>query len=245
MSDIGIAILDIGTQDELNACYDSLPELENIIVVSNTKNTLPDCVRKQFNVGTQTATLRNWAISHFRINELKHFFFIASNIKIKDNNVFEDTVKIAETFGTWAMTGPELVTYSIEDDEKNISLSISEKLNHNFLYLFNGIVSNVGYFDERYYGGKNLEVIDYIIRLRDKKVYPPLNYNPIINCKIENQKKDDDNPFDLGNDNKTSLAYGYFLFKHKYIPSQNDPKSVEKDDLLKALEEIQNNYAKK
>ena len=111
--------------------------------------------------------------------------------------------------------------------------------------MFNGIISNVGYFDERYYGGKNLEVIDYIIRLRDKKVYPPLNYNPIINCKIENQKKDDDNPFDLGNDNKTSLAYGYFLFKHKYIPSQNDPKSVEKDDLLKALEEIQNNYAKK
>ena len=49
MSDIGIAIIDVYGQDDLNLCYDSIPEsTENVIVVSDTKNKLPDCERKQF-----------------------------------------------------------------------------------------------------------------------------------------------------------------------------------------------------
>ena len=49
MKDVGIAIIDVYGQDDLNVCYDSIPEgTENVIVVSNTRNKLPDCVTKTY-----------------------------------------------------------------------------------------------------------------------------------------------------------------------------------------------------
>lgn len=243
MSDIGIGIIDINRQKDLNQTFDSISNDLNVFIASNTDNTLPECHYRKYNKDIQPATLRNWLLSQFRLKNLKHFFLIESGFVLKDNDVFQKTIKNAETFGTWAMTGPAPETYSIEDDELNLSLKISEKLNHKFIYLFNGIISNVGYFDERFYSGKNLDVLDYIIRLRDKKIYPPVNYNPIIDCKYEDLVPMDNNVVD--NDNKTNIAYGYFLYKNKFIPNQNDPKTVSKDELLKELENLQNKYAKR
>jgi hypothetical protein len=41
------------------------------------------------------------------------------------------------------------------------------------------------------------------------------------------------------------MTYAYFLTKHKYIPSQNDPKPVTQENLMGCLEELQKNYAKR
>ena len=46
-------------------------------------------------------------------------------------------------------------------------------------------------------------------------------------------------------DKTLQYAYGYFMHKHNYIPGQNDPKEISKDEMLKKLEQMQNNYAKK
>jgi hypothetical protein len=46
-------------------------------------------------------------------------------------------------------------------------------------------------------------------------------------------------------DKTVDMSYAYFLHKYRYIPTQNDPKPVSNDDLMKALEELQTNYGSK
>jgi hypothetical protein len=249
MNEIGIAIIDVYGQDDLNLCYDSIPEgAENVIVVSNTRNKLPDCEKKQYSAEVPFATLRNWAINKFRIKGLKHLFLINSNQIIKDPEIFQKTIKMAEVFGIWAFTGPEVSSLEIEDDKHNISLRLSEKINSDFIYLFNGVVSNVGFFDERFFNTKDLDVLDYILRMRDKKVFPPTGYNAIISKGIDKTRSKITKPNyrEIDNaDQSVNLSYAYFVTKYQYIPTQNDPKPVSKEDLMTSLEELQKNYAKK
>lgn len=245
--DIGIAILDVYTEADLLNCYNSVSGLENVLIVSNTKNNLPDCNSRRYDNQVPFATLRNHALSQFRLMGLKHFFLINSNQIIKNKNVFSDIIKTAEIFGTWCITGPSEKLLSIEDDKTNTSLTISEKLNSDFIYIFNGIVSNVGYFDERFFNTKDLDVLDYILRMREKGVYPVKNYHPVYTENIDSsnsliQKINHKEMNDA--DQSVNLSYAYFLHKYQYMPSQNDPTSVSKDELLKNLEEIQQKYAK-
>lgn len=250
MKDVGIAIIDVYGQDDLNACYDSIPEgTENVIVVSNTRNKLPDCVKKTYSSFVPFATLRNWAINYFRINELKHFFLINSNQIITDPNIFDKTIKTANAFGVWSFLGPADIKTTIEDDEVNLSLVLSEQINSDFIYLFSGIVSNVGFFDDRYFNTKSLDVLDYIIRMRDKKVFPPTGFIPIIleglkqtNGKIQ---KPDYKELGKNEDQSVTMSYAYFLTMHKYIPTQNDPQPASNEELMKSLEDLQKTYSKK
>jgi hypothetical protein len=248
--DIGIAILDVYTQDDLTACVAHLPKTDNIIIVSDTKNTIPNVFNvKRYGNGVPFATLRNWAISQFRIQcDIKHIFLVSTNQITKDTTIFDKVIKTAETFGTRVIFGPEVSVLSIEDDEKGIDLNLSEKINTDFIYISNDVVSEVGYFDERFFNTKTLDVLDYIERLREKKLHTPTGFNPMIvgdiqttKSKIQklNYKEMDDH------DKTVDMSYAYFLHKYSYIPTQNDPKPVSNDDLMKTLEELQTNYGSK
>jgi hypothetical protein len=253
-NDIGIAILDVYTQDDLTACVAHLPKTDNIIIVSDTKNIIPNGFKvKRYGNGVPFATLRNWAISQFRLQgDIKHIFLISTNQIIKDvtgfNEIFDKVIKTAETFGIRLIFGPEVSILSIEDDEKNIDLHLSEKINSDFIYISNDIVSEIGYFDERFFNTKNLDVFDYIERLRQKKIHTPTGYNPMIVGDIQKTRSSiqKTNYKEIENRDKgVDMSYAYFLHKYQYIPSQNDPKPVSNDDLMKALEELQTNYASK
>lgn len=247
--EIGIGILDVYSQEDLNNCYNSISKDFKIYIASDTKNKIPDGVDnfRIYGNGVPFACLRNWLISQFRLNGIKHIFLINSNQIIKDSNIFENTIKKASVFGTWAMTGPAESIASIDDEEKGETLNISNKLNTDFIYLFNGIVSNVGYFDERFFNTKDLDVLDYVLRMRTKGVYPPNNYHPIIDKGIEtsNSKLEKINHKEIQDaDQSVHMSYAYFMFKYQYIPMQNEPAPVSREDLLKCLEEIQKNYSK-
>jgi hypothetical protein len=250
MNDVGIAIIDVYEQENLNLCFDSLKnKTQNIIVVSNTKNKLPDIESKKYDSPVQFATLRNWAILNFRNKGLKHFFIINSNVVIKDFSIFENTIKKANNFGIWCFFGPAENKVTIEDDEKQLNLNLSEDINTDFIYVFNGIISKVGFFDERYFNTKSLDVLDYILRMRSKKLFPPTGFVPSIQENIEIVKgkiqKLNHKELDKDVDQSVNLSYAYFLTKYQYIPSQNDPKPVSKDELMKSLEELQQNYSNK
>jgi hypothetical protein len=250
MNDIGIAIIDVYEQENLNSCYDSIPkENSNIIIVSNTKNKLPNCETKKYATFTPFATLRNWAINHFRLKEIKHIFLINSNQVIKDPKIFENTINTANTFGIWFFCGPFDSKTTIEDDEKNITLNLSENINSDFIYIFNNIVSKIGFFEERYFNTKSLDVLDYILKMRDKKIYPPTGYISTIQNGIEtttgNITKPDYEELGLNSSRSVNMSYAYFLATHKYIPTQNDPKPASNEELMKELEELQKNYANK
>ena len=107
---------------------------------------------------------------------------------------------------------------------------------------------NNGYFDERFFNTKDLDVLDYINKLRKKGVYTPANYNPTIGSGFKKSY----NPIrkigfkDIPDkDNSVSMSYAYFFHNNKYIPGQNDPAGVTQDQLLTSLQTLQKNYAKK
>jgi hypothetical protein len=180
---IGIGILDIYDQTLLDQCYSSIPEelKQNVFIASAGNNKLPkESSNRKYTTEISLAAMRNWVLSQMRIRDLKYYFILDSNVLIEDKEIFEKTIKIAQTFGTWMMTGPSDLPLPIEDDEVKVTLNVSLGLNTAFIFMYSGIVKNNGYFDERFFNTKNLDVLDYIIKLRQKKVYTPDNYTPIV-----------------------------------------------------------------
>jgi hypothetical protein len=77
---IGIGILDIYDQEDLESCYSSIPEeyRDNVLIASATNNSIASNIaHKKFNE-VSMATLRNWIISKFRIDGLKYIFIISN-----------------------------------------------------------------------------------------------------------------------------------------------------------------------
>jgi hypothetical protein len=262
-NEIAIGILDVYDQEDLENCYSSIPDeyKNNVFIVSATKNTKPKgfqehpvldldgnvTVKYRQYGDVPFATLRNWLITQFRIADYKYYFLLHSNQIVEDSNVFENTIKIAETFGTWMLLGEGKHNVPLEDDEAGVTLYASPEMNSEFIFLISGIVKNVGFFEERFFNTKDLDVLDYIIKLREKGVYPPAHFNPNIGSGIKSTKKTikkigfKDFP---DQDRSVGLSYGYFVHKHKYIPGQNDPTGVTQEELIKSLENIQKKYAK-
>lgn len=249
-NETGIGILDLYDQESLNSCIDSLSDFDknNIFIASLTNNKISNYENIKYTSTTPLATLRNYIISQFRIKNYKYIFLIHSNLTLKNKNLVEDTLKLASTFGTWFITGHESKVLALEDDS-GLDLNISNKLNSNFLFFASGIIKNNGYFDERFFNDKELDVIDYIIKIRNKKLFPPHNYFPTIpNDWFEKSSNKIEaigyKQFPDHKDKSIELSYGFFVHNHKYIPNQNDPPPAESDLLLKEMEELQKNYAK-
>lgn len=252
-NEIAIGILDVYEQEDVNLCYSSIPEeyKDNVFIASATKNKKPDSfggsAYKQFGE-VPFATLRNWLISQFRLNEYKYYFIIHSNNSIKDPEIFIKTIKIAETFGSWFLLNEGTKSLPLEDEETGVTLYASPELNSEFMFLFNGIVKNNGYFDERFFNTKEMDVLDYVIRLREKGLYSPAHYNLTISKEM--LKKSYSSIKKIGfkdypdNDKSVGLSYGYFMHKYKYIPGHNEPAGVTQEQLLESLQELQKKYAK-
>lgn len=245
---IGIGILDIYEQEDLENCYSSLPkELQDAtFVASATNNKMVNKNHRTYG-DVPMATLRNWLISQLRMNDYKYLFLIHSNQIIHDPDIFEKTIKIAESFGTWFILGDGKHSLPLEEEETGVTLYASPELNSEFMFIFSGIISQVGFFDERFYNTKDLDVLDYIIRLREKELYPPAHYNATIGdwTKKSYNKITKIGHKDIPDTHRSvGLSYGYFVHKHKYIPGRDDPAGTTQEQLLKSLETLQKNYAK-
>lgn len=251
---IGIGILDVYKQELLDQLYSSIdPELKpNVFIASTTNNLQPTDQNKKFNSDASFASMKNWLITQMRLKELKYYFLFDSNTLIEDPNFFTKTIKTAQTFGTWMMLGPGTKNIPIEDDANNITLQVSQDINCSFIFLYSGIIKNNGYFDERYFNTKSLDVLDYIIKLRQKGVYPPNNFHPtisegIISIPSNIMKKNHIDAFDIFPPNMpkdVQLSYAYFHHNHKYLPGHNDPKPSSEEQLLASIESLQKNYAR-
>lgn len=253
-NEIGIGIIDLHSDECLNSCVSSIPAefKDNTWIVSNKLTNKNNS--KNYTKQVSMATLRNYLISQMRIKGLKYYFIINSNVQILNPEVFEKTIELAKTFGTWFITGPSLKNIPIEEDTLNLTLNVSPELNTNFLFLYSGIIKNFGYFDERFYNTKDLDVLDYINKLRDKEVYPPKHYNPTIDASFileKNENIEKINFLDIpktkedykpAKEKSLELSIAYFYHKYKYIPTQNDPTGSSQEELLKSIEKIQKTY---
>jgi hypothetical protein len=174
-------------------------------------------------------------------------FLLHSNQIVKDPNIFENTIKLGEVFGTWVIMGDGKHSLPLEDEESGLTLHASPELNSEFMFILSSVVTNNGYFDERFFNTKDLDVMDYIIKLRNKGIYPPAHYHPTI---AEGMSKSYKNIEKIGfrdfpDDHRSvGLSYAYFVHNNKYIPGQNEPAGITQEQLVSFLEILQKNYAK-
>lgn len=251
LSDTGVFVLDIYDSKALEECLDSIP-FDNVIVISNNGTRKcpvhPKVVdHKVFNSFVSMATLRNYALSQSRLEEYKHVFIISSNQKITEENIFENTKQIAENFGVYFITGNVVNVFPIEDDVKNLKLNFSADVNFDFIYIHNVIIKTVGYFDERFFNTKDLDVYDYVERLREKGLYTPHRwFSTTTGTESISNNISKIGFLDYPNeDYSVKISYGYFMHKHKFIPFMDERKSASKEELLQTLEFLQTNYGKK
>lgn len=254
-NEIGIGIIDVYTEQDLETCKNSIPEefQNQIVTVSNRKGATntDEIITKH----VPYATLRNNLLHKFRISGYKYYFLLNSNVKIINSDVFEHAIKLAKTFGTWFITGPSNQNViSLEEDAANLTLEISPELNSDFIFLYSGIIKNFGFFDERFYNTKDFDLIDYINKLREKNVYPPKHFNPTIGkdyieiSKSEIQKVNFreipkvQSDYKPDSDRSMEMSCAYFYHKYKYVPTQNDPAGVTQEELLKSMESLQQTY---
>ena len=242
---IAIGILDNYTQVDYDNCYNSIPEplRDSIFTVSSTNNKLKGKNFK-FNRETSYAAMRNYALTQFRADpELKYYFLINSNLAITDVNIFNHTINLASNFGTWFMTGPCGNVLEVEDEEHKLTLQVSPELNTNFLFIHFGVIKNCGYFNEQFYAGEDVDVLDYAHRLIGKNLILPRPFN----CTLENLYKSTTKINMIKNKDHEKYmqqSYGLFYFLHKYIPGQNDPAGATSEELISELQKLQKKYAK-
>ena len=115
-NEIGIGILDIYSDEDLQNCLSSIPDelKNNVVVVCNTK-TSKECDRHYSN-DVSFATLRNYVLTQLWIKGFKYYFILNSNITIKNSELFKKTIDVANTFGTWFITGAGDNNVVLEDD---------------------------------------------------------------------------------------------------------------------------------
>jgi hypothetical protein len=249
-TEVGLAILDIYDNDSLLKCVSSLPKLEiSGYVIGNRKFPVSGFVYdKNITHSVGMATLRNHALAHFRNHGIKYIFLLTSNVLIKDPNFIERTIKTAETFGTWVLTG-NVQGSTILDDDSGQSLHVNTKVEPNFMFLRSGVVASMGYFDEQFVNTSYLDVLDYVERARKLGIYPPSNFfatvgdvYDITDAKID--RVDHSDTLDKNN-RSVGLSFGYFQHLHKYVPTIDDIKSISKDDLMVFMGDLQESYSVK
>jgi len=248
--DTGIAILDIYDNESLEKCVNSLAGIQASSYII-TNRTTPDptfIYDKKISHQVSMATLRNHAIAHFRCLGLKYLFIFNSNVVVTDPNFIEKTIKIAEAFGTWFLTGYGEGSTVLDDAEKGQSLCVNTKLNTEALFIRSGVVGNLGYFDERFINSSYLDVLDYTHRAIKLGIFPPETFFPTLDnfyklTDSENQRIGHSDILDENN-KSVGMSYGYFKHLYGYVPSMDDRKSASKDELMIFMGDLQTNYAK-
>lgn len=243
--DIGIGIIDIYQQQNLDSCLESIPDdlKNNIYIVSNTNNVIKNFNYTRYDKEISFAGMRNKLLSQFRINKKKYLFMMYSNYAVTEKDFFESTIKNASTFGMWMMTGPGGNSFELEDEVSKNSLKISPELNGEVIFLFSGLIKKFGYFNEQLHSNNQLELLDFILKLRKEGLYPSNHFNPILDkglYKVPSKM----NKINQSKERADELSFGMFQHLHNFIPGYNDPPGITQEQLFSELERIQQIYAK-
>jgi hypothetical protein len=244
-----IGILDLYDDESLKNVLSKVPENTYVAVISNRKGAYKPNVDKYISVDSASlANMKNLLLYDFRINDLEYYFILHTDQVIESSDIFEKIKKVSETFGTWFLTGhTDNKTLDVEDDN-GLILKLSQKLNSKFIFTFKGVVNNIGFFDERFVNTQDLDVKDYIHRLKDKNLYVADGYYPTISINMVENKKTMENSYikDFPNEDlMVRYSYGLFVHLHKYIPNHSDPTPKLESEVLQSVEFLQKNYAKK
>ena len=262
---IGLGIVTCGREEMFKQCVNSIPACVDTLVVVNDatpydKSSYPSNVKEviQNSKHKPVGSSKNALLRYLIQDDVDHLFIMEDDVYVKDPTVFEKYIKTAETTGIWHMNmgyhGPANFKNGIPaprqivDYGNGIELALNLHVVGAFSYYLRGIIKNIGYMDDRFINA--WDHCQHTARIARDGLHPPFwwfadvagSYNLIgdLDPTLINSQIRKDNPEWMKN-----IKEGAELFKHTmgFYPTQMP--DVGQDIVIKRLEEIQKNYARK
>jgi GT2 family glycosyltransferase len=255
---IGVAIITYNRPDYYKKVLEKIPrhKINYLIVVNDGETAYANIsdVDTVINNKTQlgVAKSKNKALNKLIDLGCEHLFLIEDDILIKNENVFEEYIKAANSTGIHHLcfekvAGNEKSLKYTHEQPDGVKIGFYHNPQGAFMYVNAKLIEKLGYFDENYTNA--FEHIDFAYNLIQKKVAPPFWYFPDIynsdeyleeikgsseNSTITNKEKYQENW-------KKSAEY----FTKKWGHFTNTIQDVGIKDLLKCLINLQINYSRK
>ena len=236
---IGIGVL--CTHNNFDKTISSINTSHDIYVVSCSYMDISDKHNiKDSYVYTQD-TPKTWAknrlIRMMLNDDCDHLFIIEDSVIIKNNNIFEKYIQAAKNSGIWCFLHSNK-EYQNDISYEDIKIGFSDELQNHLMYIFRGVIKNIGFFDERYDKGI-LETHDYVKRILDKGLLPGWCWFPdLYDSKEYIDTIEIEEP--IGQD----WWYENIWFGHKHKERSDDIKKLNDNKVLNNLNFIKENYSK-
>lgn len=268
MNKLGIAVTTKDRPEYFEQCISSLPKVDHVCYVNDgtpyddniytrTRNDAYEVVQHDRNLGIACA--KNSALRNLIQNDCNFLFLIEDDVIVKDPDVFVRYIKTAEASGLWHMNFGFSNVYNFNQDGSRAiraTLEYGDGLNviftpnimAGFQFFHASVIKNIGYMDERYSLLKNMEHVDHSYKAVKMGLLPAYYWWPDIDkswdylttikdSHLKSQAKDENF--------KNNFALACSLFQHKYGVSPLEVPDTSEEEVLKRLEKIQNNYARK
>jgi len=257
-SKIGIGIITCNRPEYFSKLLDSLPDIENIVVVNDGKpyenqvysSKIKTIIQHQKNRGVGKS--KNDALKYLLANKCKHIFLFEDDIALKNTSLLEKYIKAGEVSGILHFNyayhgklnrnddGSPKIRKIIKYNDINIALHFH--LTGALSYFKDEVLKNIGLIDERY---KNiLEHVDHTYQIIKYGYHPPFRWFADLEDSFTSiQELDIYFANSIINPNnkrklkyKIYLNYLYFALKNGCRPSRIP--LVDDVELVKELEKI-------
>jgi len=271
MNKLGIAVTTKDREDYFKQCIKSLPQIDFLCVVNDgepyddsvyefANNDDLQVIQHDKNLGI--ACSKNDALRCLIQNDCNFLFLIEDDVIIKNPEIFIKYIKTAEASGLWHMNygfsnvynfnpdGSKAIRATLEYDD-DLEVNFLPNLMAGFQFFHKSVIQAVGYMDERYSKLKNMEHVDHSYKIVKSGLLPSYCWWPDVNNSwdyittiqesVEKSQSKDENF-------EKNFKLACMIFEHKYgfNPTQpTDEQLLSNEQVLKRLETIQKNYARK
>ncbi len=241
---IGVGIITYNREDLFYECLKSLAFADEIVVVNdgkefkNTKNlsNINHIIQHDKNYGV--AKSKNDALKYLLKQGCENIFLCEDDVKIINENVFEEYIKASETSGiqhlNYAYHGPtnknNISHYQEIKYEKGVGLSFHRYPIGAFTFYTRTAIEKVGLLDERFHNFH--DHVDHTARFIKAKLHPPYGWFADI---VSSDKfiSDQDPELSRSTNKRNTLNYSlkYYYYYLKYIIKNGNPKVSEITEL--------------
>ena len=185
---IGVGVVTCNRQDFFKQCIDSIPEVDELVVVNDgdeyPSDLYPSKVseviqhKKNMSVGIS----KNQALRHLMNKDCDHLFLIEDDMLIKNPDVFKAYIKGAEASGIWHLNfgyhGPANKTpdgqknpRQIVEYEDGVEIALNPNCVGSFSYYLRNVIKHCGYMDEAF--NNAWEHVEHTYKIIKAGLHPP------------------------------------------------------------------------
>ena len=268
MNKIGIAVTTKDRPAYFTECIKTLPTVDYVCYVNDGtpydesvyksgRNQKYTVIQHEKNLGIACA--KNSGLRNLIQNDCNFLFLIEDDVLIMNPEVFLKYIHTAEASGLWHMNFGFSNVYNFNDDGSrairatleygdDLGVVFTPNLVAGFQFFHSSVIKNIGYMDERYSLLKNMEHVDHSYKAVKLGLLPAYYWWPDIDKSWEYITTIKDSHLksqakDINFKNNFMLACKLFQNKHGFSPLE--VPDTDQEQVLKKLEKIQNNYARK